>query len=316
MTDLIIAEGPWLERILDVTHVLWSEGLGRADYGTWQHAQMATPWGRRSLRRVALVEGSMLLASAKRYDFVAHVDGVRTHVLGIGAVFTPNAERGRGHARALIDAMIAEAEARGCRLALLFSEIGPRYYEGLGFTVIDRDEVAFQMPAGHAGAAAVRPGRAEDLLPMAALNAQLQSTSTFALERTPETMEFGLVRRRQLAALSAPNRLAVEWLVTEEHGELAAYVIATRRPRGLVIEDCGDRDSGGTHVAAMVATILEQPSFHPPLVHAWLPESFRAWTQPALWRAVADEVMMIRPIGGAGLPAFSGPVTYWNLDLF
>jgi hypothetical protein len=316
MAKFVVAEGSRLDQILELTQEIWSEGLGLADYSGWQRAQMATSWGRRSLRRVALVDGDRLLASAKRYDFVADVAGARMSVLGLGAVFTPPAERGREHARRLIDAMIADAVERGCRLALLFSEIGPRYYEQLDFTVVDREEVAFEMRDGFLPLASVRPGDARDLPSMATLNARHRTPSTFALERSPDSIEFGLVRRQRLAALSAPNRLAVEWLVCEEEGALAAYLVATRRPRGLVIEDCGDRDPSGSRVAAMVARLAAAPSFHPPIVQAWLPEELRAWTRPSLWTAVADEVMMIRPIGGAALPAIPGPVTYWNLDLF
>ena len=316
MPRFVTADALLIERIHDGTFTVWSEGLARADYSRWQQAQLESPWGLAHLRRVALVDNGTLLASAKRYDFTADIGGERSTVLGIGAVFTPPAERGRGHARRLIDAMVEEAASRGCRAALLFSEIGPEYYARLGFDVMPRDELAFECPVETDGSLWARPGRAADLPAMAALSAASRTPSTFALHRTPDLVEFGLIRRRTLAALSAPNRLVVEWLVVEDAGRMTAFLVATRRPRGIVIEDCGDVDPAGAQVAALVGSLVALPSFHPPVVHGWLPEPFRGWTTPALWHEVTGNVMMIRPIGGLAAPRIGGPVTFWNLDLF
>jgi hypothetical protein len=65
-----------------------------------------------------------------------------------------------------------------------------------------------------------------------------------------------------------------------------------------------------------VAALVARPSFHPPIVHGWLPEAFRSWTPPANWRVVTDHVMMIKTIGGAPPLSIAGPVIYWNLDVF
>jgi predicted N-acetyltransferase YhbS len=316
MPPLVTADARLTERILDGTHSIWSEGLDRSDYSLWQRAQLDTAWGRRHLRRLALLDGDDLLTSAKRYDLTANVDGDRLSVLGIGAVFTPPVHRGRGHARRLLEAMTMDAQQRGCRAALLFSEIGPAYYESMGFEVVHRDDLAFDATASRPGALVARQGEARDVPAMADLNSRMHRPSGFALERSADLIDFGLVRRCRLAELSTSGRLAVEWLVVEDHGRLSAYLIATRRPRGLVIEDCGDVEPTGAQVAELVAALVTRPSFHPPIVHGWLPEAFRGWTRPASWRGAADHVMMIKAIGGAPRPTIGGPVTYWNLDLF
>jgi GNAT superfamily N-acetyltransferase len=315
MWRLEAADPLLIERILDGTHTIWSEGLDRLDYGRWQQAQQDTPWGRRHLRRVALVDGAALAASAKTYDLEADLAGRRVAVLGIGAVYTPPASRGRGYAHRLIAALTEQAAARGVQAALLFSEIGPAFYESMGFAVVPRDEAAFEVPAGEPSSSQARPGELRDLAAMAALSARTRTPATFTLARAPEFLQFGLVRRGRLAELSAPNRLALEWWVVEAAGELSAYLIATRRPRGLVLEDCGDVDPAGSGVAQLVAALVRRPSFHPPIVHGWLPGAFRAWTRPWLWRAATTDLMMIKALG-APLPVLDGPVTYWNLDLF
>ena len=316
MPRLVTADAQLIERILDGTHALWSEGLSRSDYSRWQKAQMGSAWGQGHLRRVALVEDDELLASAKGYDLIADTGGGRLSVLGIGAVFTPPEHRGRGHARHLIEALTTDAGRSGRRVALLFSEIGPAYYESMGFEAVRRDEVAFEVAAGHLPGLGARRGAATDLHAMAELGSQTRPPSGFALDRSADLIDFGLVRRGTLAALSAPGRFGVEWLVVEEAGRLSAYVIATRRPRGLVIEDCADVDPTGAQVSELVASLVARPSFHPPIVSGWLPEAFQGWTRPTLWRAASDPIMMIKPIGGAEGIAMTPPVTYWNLDVF
>src|SRR5471032_53661 len=124
MANLVTAEGPILERILEDTHNIWHDGLTRSAYGRFWAAQVATPWGRGHLRRYALADGETLLASAKLYTLDAVLDGNPIVVAGIGALFTSPASRGRGAARDLIEQLLARASTDGADLALLFSEIG------------------------------------------------------------------------------------------------------------------------------------------------------------------------------------------------
>ena len=73
------------------------------------------------------------MCSAKRYDLSLRLDGRIRRVLGIGAVFTPPAHRGRGCARELITRMLDTAVTEGQEFAMLFSEIAPAFYERLDF---------------------------------------------------------------------------------------------------------------------------------------------------------------------------------------
>ena len=43
MTNLVEADGPILDRILDDTYEIWSDGLTRHAYGWFYTAQIATP---------------------------------------------------------------------------------------------------------------------------------------------------------------------------------------------------------------------------------------------------------------------------------
>src|SRR5688572_7795401 len=170
--QVVPAEGALLEQILDVTYPIWNEGLTRKAYAQWNAAQLKTAWGRGNLQRVALVaDDGTLLASAKRYRYDVRLDGRAGWMCGIGAVITPPAQRGRGHARTLIERMMQEARRDGALFAALFSEIGAEYYERLGFRHVPLDEVTVNVTRkGGAPAMLVRAGEERDLAALAAIH--------------------------------------------------------------------------------------------------------------------------------------------------
>ena len=56
-----------LRQIYDETWPIWGEGLSREGYERYNRAQLAVPWSKGHLERLALVDGDTILASAKRY---------------------------------------------------------------------------------------------------------------------------------------------------------------------------------------------------------------------------------------------------------
>ena len=314
---LVTAEGRVLGEILDGTYPIWGEGLSREAYEKWNRAQGETAWGRSNLRRVALAGDGRVLASAKEYRLQAWIGGRLEPVLGIGAVFTPPAGRGQGHARALIEGMLAEASARGCRTALLFSEIGAAYYERLGFRVVLQRVPTIEV-GGRPGAPAalVRVGDDRDFPAMAEIAARARQGAAFALDRPADHIAFFLTRRRLLAGLGPPGLRAVEFFVTEEAYRAVAYVVLTRGPHGLFLEDCGDCDPTGARVGAMLQVLAARaPAEGPMRFRALLPAGFL----PPQWRVVsetgADEIMMVRSTGeNSSIPA--GQTIYPHLDVF
>jgi GNAT superfamily N-acetyltransferase len=318
---MITATGPILERILDGTYPIWNEGISRQAYSRWNQAQMATAWGRNHLRRVALVEGDQVLSSAKDYRFRAHADGRLVSVLGIGAVFTPPELRGRGHARTLIDRLLAQARDEGCALALLFSEIGSAYYEGMGFRVLPRSISDIEvLPGRRAGAPAtlVRSGEASDFELIAEIAARYREGAAFALDRTADLIAFGVTRRRLLAGLGPPGLRDVEFFVAEEGNRAVAYVVLSRGPSGLVLEDCGDRDPTGGRIGAVLQVLAaRQPADSAMRLRGWLPRSVRPPQIRVSQEAPAGDIMMVRGFDEAS-PALhaTGEIVYCNLDVF
>jgi predicted N-acetyltransferase YhbS len=323
---IVRATGALLDEIFDHTYPLWGDGLSRHAYAQWNHAQERTEWGRRHLMRVALVENGRLLATAKRYDLRLTLDGRVTPAVGIGAVFTPVALRGRGHARAIIESLMESARADGAELSLLFSEIGPEYYERMGFTVVPVETVDIQV-ATKPGAPAilVRTGEDDDARHVAALYAQRASGFRLALVSDDDQVRYMLTKKRLFAGLDPGARRSVEYFVSEEGRRAVAFVLLqiTRgiggRADAWSLEACGDADPSGARIGAILQVLLARsPAVMPPVIQGWWPLSMRPPQLSVVGRAPAGEVMMIKPIvGGMPVPPLSaGDVIFWHGDAF
>jgi len=256
--DVVGASGALLEEILDETFPVWGEGLQREAYGRYNRAQLATSWGAGHLERVALVDDGRLLATAKRYELDAIIDCRPVKMLGLGAVFTPEARRGRGHAAELLRRMLAAAADAGFGGGLLFSEIEPRYYERLGFRRLPLNQVALsirQHPRGGTPAIPMRSGDFGDLASIVEMNRAQHDRFRFTLSRSAEYVRHAIVRKRLLAACGSPGHRKVEFLVVEEGGRAAAYVVLLEVGEHGMITECGDRDPSGARVGAMLQAV-------------------------------------------------------------
>jgi GNAT superfamily N-acetyltransferase len=316
---LTTADPDQIETILDGTYPIWGEGLSRPAYSAWNQAQMRTAWGRQHLRRMALIGGETLLASAKRYDFNAWIGFDLTPVMGLGAVFTPEPLRRHGHGRTLMNLLLQDAETRGCRYALLFSEIGPAYYESFGFLVLPREmrTIAVDRLKGPP-ATFVRSGEPGDLPAIADIAARYSAGSAFGLQRTASLIEYAFARRRLLVGLGPTGLRHTEFFVAEEGHRPVAYVFITHGPAGSMLEECGDCDPDGARVGAILQVLAARTPAEPVLrLTTWLPESFRPPQLRVIGSQPAAELMMYRPIGDApALETTASPIVYWQTDVF
>jgi GNAT superfamily N-acetyltransferase len=316
----VLAEGALLDRIFDNTYPIWSEGLSRAAYGQWNRAQLKTPWGSSHLQRFALLDQQdNLLASAKRYRHAIQLDGREGWMAGIGAVFTPEAQRGRGHATRLIEILIERERNAGALLAGLFSEIGTRFYERLGFRSVPLDEVTITVRRQDGSPAMlVRSGVERDLLDLATLHASRTTGVRFALRRDPSVIHYALSKKRLLAGLGPPGLRQVEFFVTEEGASAVAYVILSENANGWTLEEAGDRDPAGARIGAMMQVLMaREPANRTPLIRAWWPRSMPVPPQLELSdRGNSRDIFMVRPLADVAVPATADDVFYWRSDYF
>lgn len=322
MHDLVPATGDYLAQILRETHPLWHDGLDAGAYAKFWEAQRRTAWGHAHLDRVALVSGGEVVCSAKRYDLSARIDGRIRRTLGIGAVFTSPAHRGRGAARALLERLIETAEAEGYEYAMLFSEIDPAFYERLEFVPVPllQAEIEVARRGGGSPAVLVRAGEDRDLASIVEMSARRRESARLALDRSEDWIKFGLARRRLLSGLGPPGRRHVEFLVTEEGHQAVAYLIVTVQGERWFIEDAGDRDPSGARLGAMLQVMLARtPHLPPPAMTGWLPAGFAPPQVSRIALAATPEVLMLRPLKDRTLPLpplDASDVVFWRLDYF
>lgn len=321
--DIVPAEGPILDEILSATFEIWHEGLGREAYPRYYKGQLATAWGRSNLRRLALVDGAEILASAKVYALDGVLDGHDVRVFGLGAVFTQPRHRGHGHARALLDRMLRRADADGFDLALLFSEIDAGYYARLGFTALPTFDLELRVREDArrgAPATLVRAGDDRDLADIASICETRAAPFRFHLRRTRDLIQYGLSKKRLLAGLGAPGDRGVQFFVAEEGGSAVAYVVIATRGSMWTIEEAGDRDPAGARLGAILQTLIARdPAERRPTIVGWLPGTLRPPQIDVVGEQPTRDVMMVKPLSAKGTPRMPlgrDDLLYWRADLF
>lgn len=320
--QVIPATGPVLGQVLNDTYALWNDGLSRESYGKAWAAQLKTPWGQQHLDRVALVDGPHALSSAKRYDLSLRIDGRIRRALGIGAVFTSPAHRGRGYARELLARMLDTAVAEGYEFALLFSEIDPAFYERLDFVPVPLVESTIEVDQKRGGAPAmlVRSGDDKDLPAIAEMSAARSADARLAVVRNEEFIRFNITRKRLHSGLAPSGHRTTEFLVVEEGHQAVAYLVSTEEGGRWMIEEAGDRDLAGARLGAMLQVMLARhPGEQLPQIKGWWPHALVPPQIRIAASAPTESVLMIRPLRDRILPLpplTAAEVVYWHSDYF
>jgi predicted N-acetyltransferase YhbS len=320
--QIVPATGPVLETVLDDTFPLWNDGLTRENYAKSWAGQLKTPWGQSHLDRVALVDGPHVMCSAKRYDLSLRVDGRNRRTLGIGAVFTPPAHRGRGCARELITRMLDTAVTEGQEFAMLFSEIAPAFYEQLDFVPVPLVETILEVDQKRGGAPAmlVRSGDHKDLPNIVEMSAARSATARLALDRSEDFIRYGISKKRLISGFAPPGRRNTEFLVVEEGHQAVAYLVSTEDDGRWIIEEAGDRDPAGARLGAMLQVMLARyPSERLPEIKCWWPQALVPPQVKVAASTPTQEVLMIRPLRDRILPLpplAAAEVVYWHSDYF
>ena len=311
-----------LERVLDDTYPLWHAGLSREHYAKFWAAHIRTPWGAAHLDRVALVDGPHVVSSAKCYDLSLRLDGRIRRVLGIGAVFTPPAHRGRGRARELITRLLERAVTDGQEFAMLFSEIAPAFYERLDFVPVPTLEWTIEVDQKRGGAPAmlVRSGDDRDIPSIVEMSATRAAGARLALDRSEDFVRFGISRKRLLSGLSPLGTRETEFLVVEEGHQAVAYLVCTAQDGRWMIEEAGDRDPAGARLGAMLQVMLARlPSERLPEIRGWWPQSLVPPQIKVAASVSTQGVLMIRPLKDRVLPLpplAAEEVVFWHGDYF
>jgi len=321
VVTVVPAEGVILERILDATHPISSEGLGCHAYARFATAQMKTAWGRRHQRRFALVDGADLLASATQYDFAAVLDQQPVRVCGIGSLFSEPAHGGGGHARALVDQLLDEAARDGAAMALLCSDLSHEH-KPAGFEVVSMIEAELRVTESSRRGAPmtlIRGGEDRDLAAIVAMGQIRADPFRFHLDRDVDFVQYAITKKRLLAGFGQSGARQLHFFIAEEGITAAAYVVVSIVGGTWTIEECGDRDPSGARVGAILqALIAREPVERRPTIRAWLPRGFVPPQVTIVSAKPSTDVLMVRSLGSTAVqPRLSGDdVLYWRSDIF
>ncbi|HKT79833.1 MAG TPA: hypothetical protein VJP86_06405 [Vicinamibacterales bacterium] len=320
MTLVISAEGPVLERVLEIAHALSPLGLSRRAFAQFDAAMMRTAWGRRHQRRFALVKGSDVLASAVQYDLAAVLDEQPVRVCGLGEIFPQTGMATDAPARELVDRLLEQAARDGATMALRFADTHEAPPGDAGVVPMTDVEIAVAEPSRRgAPMTMIRGGEERDLAAMAAMGRVRASQSRFYLDRDADFVQHAITRRRVLAGLGAPGACELHFFIAEEGITAAAYVVVSVAADVWTIEECGDRDPSGARVGAMLqALIARQPVERRPTIRAWLPRGFVPPQVAIVSATPSSDVMVARALGRReALPRLSSDeVLYWRGDIF
>lgn len=192
--ELDRARADELEGIARANAREWAKGLSVDEYIERERALAAHPWARAHLEtRVLRDGGGAILAS---FDALA-MESTAGGVLTIASVFVAPERRGRDLARQMLALALEEAAASGrFAWALLFSDVGTRYYERLGFAPAPGGRERYEA-AAIPGAIAARPAGASALAEVRA--ARRRAAADFALLPSDGLFDWQLERFRVFA---------------------------------------------------------------------------------------------------------------------
>jgi hypothetical protein len=321
MLTLVPAEGTILERILDTQHSVEHEGLSRQAFTTRDLVQRRTAWALRHHRRVALMDGSDVLASAQRYDLAGVLDHQRVGICGIASVCTDPMGRNGHYAREMVERLIDEARRNGADVAILFLTTDRIACVPDGFEVIPTADIELSVaesPRHGAPMTLMRGAEDRDLPAIVALGQVRAGAYRFHLDRDVDQVKYVITKKRLLAGLGAAGARQLQFMIAEEGITAAAYVVISIAAGTWTIEECGDRDVSGARVGALLqALIAREPAERRPVIRGWLPAGFVPpqvtilSTQPST-ELVFGQVLATR----TPLRLSAADVLFWRSDIF
>jgi GNAT superfamily N-acetyltransferase len=281
---------------LPETFPLWGDGRGFEAYVADFRSVARSPYARRRSFTSGLREAGRLVSSCKTYERELRVGDATLRATGIGAVFTPPAERGRGLASLMLGALLDAERDAGCDLAFLYSDIHPAFYEKLGFGAVPSRSFSLRADSLDGTPCGCEPLGAGDWSAVRRCFESLERARPWSLRRTPLVWEW---MRARWNATPASGEQPVQLLVRRGRS-VDAYVIGCRvlRKDAFELEEVGFDGEGGR---AVLGPLLRAAAGDLRRVTGWLPpDPVRdALPRPSI-RARKRAILMWIPLSPAG----------------
>lgn len=307
MPRLVIPDRSQVRSILEESFALWGAGLALSDYiGMWEELA-DTAWGRRWFSwRAWMDERGEIVSSLKLYRPLVRLGDETSRAAAIGAVYTPRKHRRRGHAAAMIHAVLAEAEDRKDHPGFLFTDIGVEYYAGLGFRPLACEDQLGTLPArGTASAIAFRAATQDDIDDMARAHERTCASRAIAILRDRAHWEFLYARAATFFRRLDGSDLARRFTVAIEGDAPLGYVVAVEGGGEWNLREAAAYDGTADTLARILrAAGSDAQAAGSSSVWGWLP---RAWAKLVPeWRLKPQPrlraIPMMRPLGLRAVP--------------
>ncbi len=112
MPALVAVDGPLLARVVDALPPAARDGLSAAAFATCERAVQKTTWAQAHRRRVALMDGDIVLATAVCGRLAARLDDRPIQIAAIGSLWADPARDAAAHAAGLIERVIDAERGR------------------------------------------------------------------------------------------------------------------------------------------------------------------------------------------------------------
>jgi len=284
MPRLVLADERQIESVYRESWSLWGAGLTPGGYqAVWEDVRR-TAWARQHLSFfVWLDEQGRVLSSMKVYRPILRLHGQTSRIHVLGAIFTPRALRRRGHASAMIRASVTQARDGGASLALLFSDIGTRFYEDLGFVPLLAEEQWGRLRTDRrvaVGGWALRAMRDGDADAVRRAHDASSALREFGIVRDRGHWEFLWVRSRSFfSRLDDPDVRQRSWIATRA-GRFAGYLVAVEGRGEWNIREVGAADGDPRTMATILHLgAVEARRTGLGRYYTWLPPSISAHLQ-------------------------------------
>ena len=278
----------------------------------------ATGYGRRRFRLVGVRAGGTVASSCKLYARELRCGERTRRATGIGAVFTPEALRGRGLATTMLAAVLDAERAAGTDFAFLFSDIRPHFYEELGFKKLPSRVFTLRAKSLDFERIAPVPVEDGDWPAIARCFAALERTRPIALARPPLVWEW----MRSIHRIHALKGDAVSLAIRGRRG-IVAYCLGRRvvKADAFVVDEFAYAGEAHRHLAG---PLLRAAAGDLAKITGWLPPSpARSAIPRGTVRARRDAILMIAPLSPSAREAWrlespalleSGSDTVWSND--
>jgi GNAT superfamily N-acetyltransferase len=294
-----LAPAAYAQLVLPHTFALWSQGRSMDAYVAQTTALANSRYGRKHFRTFALSGGGeeVLLSTFKRYEREARIGAIKLRGIGIGAVFTPEEQRGHGYASAMLGMALDDARRSGFDFAYLFSDIHPQFYKDLGFVELPSRTISLRADALSAERITVEPLTERDWTTVRACFEVTAGARDWGLVRPPSVWDWIRMRMR---GRHDPGEGQPFNLVARTGRSVAAYVIGVREPKhdAYVFDEFGYADE---RAQAFIIPLLRSAAGDLRRIVSWLPpEGARGLLPRGSVRRRTEAIWMLAPLTANG----------------